>query len=379
MKTIFILSLILAAYSYFIYPLILWIASILFGKRVKKAAVIKNVSLIISAYNEEDIIEKKLKNSLKLDYPVDKLEIIVASEAVDGTNDIVRRYAEKGVKLFSYAKREGKAATLYRAVPETSGEILVFSDANAMYERDAIRKLVQNFADDRIGCVSGVLQYKNPSGASAGRDESRYWRYEIFLKKIESKLFALLGANGSIFALRRKAYLPLNKYRGDDFELPINSKIEGFGSVLEPAAISYEEGNKFYSQEFKRKVRIVSWNFESALLLLRRALQRKRYFVAFLLLSHKILRWWLSLFLVFIFLSSLFLVKSGGLYAFFFIIQAIFYSVALTAYLMDKYTGKRPDKPLSIPYYFCMVNVAASIGLFKSLSNRTESLWNRNR
>jgi len=379
MKTIFFLSLIFAAYSYFIYPLILWIASILFGKHVKKAAVIKNVSLIISAYNEEDIIEEKLKNSFKLDYPADKLEIVVASEAVDGTNDIVRRYAEKGVKLFSYAKREGKAATLYRTVPKISGEILVFSDANAMYEKDAIRNLVQNFADDRIGCVSGVLQYENLSGASAGRDESRYWRYEICLKKIESKLFSLLGANGSIFALRREAYFPLSKYRGDDFELPINSKIEGFGSVLEPTAVSYEEGNELYSREFKRKVRIVSWNFESALLLLRRALRKKRYFVAVLLLSHKILRWWLSLFLVLVFISSLFLVMSGGLYAFFFVIQAIFYSAALAAYLMDKYKGKWPDKPLSIPYYFCMVNVAASIALFKSLSNKTESLWDRNR
>ena len=140
----------------------------MFGKKVNKKEIYPYVSLIISAYNEENVMRQKIENSLELDYPKEKLEIIVASESTDKTNEIVKEYKDKGVTLYAYEKREGKRATLYRTVPLAKGEIIVFSDANAIYKKDAVKKIVRNFSDKRIGCVSGRLRYINQKRSIIG-------------------------------------------------------------------------------------------------------------------------------------------------------------------------------------------------------------------
>ena len=382
MLVVFIISLACILYVYFGYPAMLAISSMIVGKEHKKREFYPTVSIIISAYNEEGVIRKKIENLLRLDYPFDKLEIIVASESDDKTDKIVQEYSSQGIKLFSYNGREGKAATLYKAVPQTCGEILVFSDANAMFKPDAIKQLVCNFADPEVGCVSGMMLFKGAEKSSASKGQNAYWRYEIGLKKLSSRLKTCTGGvHGSIFALRREAYLPLNKYRGDDFELTINAATSGWRIVFEPKAISFEEPTDTIGEEFKRKVRIVSWNFESSLMLLWRALCKGQIFISVQLLSHKILRWLVSVFLVLILLSSVLLsLKYKGIYfKVFTLAQLFFYLLAFLGYIFDKAIGGKVPQVLLMPYFFCSINIAALAGVCKSISGKTEILWEKSR
>jgi cellulose synthase/poly-beta-1,6-N-acetylglucosamine synthase-like glycosyltransferase len=380
MEFVFFLSLFLIAYPYLGYPLILWFLAMLWGRKIVRQDITPTLTLIISAYNEEEIIAAKLANSLELDYPKDRLEIVVASESDDRTNEIVRGYESQGVKLFNYSTREGKTATLFRVVPRTRGEVLVFSDANAFYQPDAIRKLVRNFADSRVGVVCGQLCYRNPKKTAAGKAESLYWRYENWLKTLASRLLSLNGVNGSIFALRREAFLPLNRFRGDDFELAVNAAIHGHGVVFEPEAVSVEEASDTFYQEFNRRVRIISWMFGGARLLLKKAAQQGRWLVAFQLLSHKIIRWCVPVFMVLLFISNLWLAQEGHLfYLFLFFGQLSFYGIAVYAFISNIIRGRPLPRGVTLIYYFCTVNLAALVGLFKSVRIRSGTVWEKNR
>src|SRR5438105_15336871 len=186
-KIIFILSLLLVAYAYAGYPVLIFILSRLFHRPVHKAEITPKVSLIITAYNEERDIAAKLDNTLALDYPADKLEIIVASDcSSDRTDDIARSFAARGVRLHRQAERWGKTAAQNSAVELARGDVLLFSDATTLYERDVLRALAPNFADPSVGCVAGRLVYVDAAASSGGRGAKSYWGYETFLKTRES-------------------------------------------------------------------------------------------------------------------------------------------------------------------------------------------------
>jgi cellulose synthase/poly-beta-1,6-N-acetylglucosamine synthase-like glycosyltransferase len=377
MLTFFLISGAVLVYIFIGYPLLIAALSRLIGRSVLKANITPRVSLIISAYNEKDVITEKLENTLSLDYPGDKLEIIVASEATDGTNELVRGYADRGVILHAYDNREGKPATLYRTLPHATGEIVVFSDANAMYRKDALSMLVRNFADPRVGCVSGRLIYVNPNGCAIGKGESAYWEFEFILKGMLSRLMRLSGGvNGSIFAIRRALYNPIDKYRGDDFELSNRIQIAGYGVVLEPEAISFEETSATSRQEFRRKVRLATWNLKSTLILMREAFAAGKPLTGFILLSHRFLRYTTPLWLIGLLISSAFL--TGGLSRWVFLLQVLFYAAAFGGYLLE--LRRHPVKAFFlIPFYFCMVNAAALMALQKSVTRHTETLWEKAR
>jgi len=377
MLIIFIFSLSILIYIFFGYPVILWILSALFGKKVNKKDFYPYVSLIISAYNEEKVIGQKIENSLELDYPKEKLEIIVASESTDKTNEIVNEYKKESIILYAYEKREGKRATLYKTVPLAKGEIIVFSDANAIYERDAIKKMVSNFSDKRIGCVSGRLRYVNPKELAIGKGEATYWEYDFILKMLASRLFALGGGvNGSIFAIRKELYDPIDKYRGDDFEISNRIEINGHGVILEPEAISYEETSENSKQEFKRKVRLATWNLKSTLMLLIEAVQKARLLTAFILFSHRFLRYITPVWLIILFLSNSFFLNTSLIYLFF--LQILFYLLAIAGVIMER-NNRKINSFLLIPFYFSMVNYAALVALIKNLFSKTEILWEKTR
>lgn len=373
----FLLSLAVLFYIFIGYPIVMAVLSALFAKTVRREDITPEVSLVISAYNEQDVIRAKLENTLALDYPKEKLEIIVASEATDNTNDIVRRFADLGVILFAYENREGKPATLYRTVPLARGEIIVFSDANALYRKDALRKLVRNFADPRVGCVSGRLTYVNSKESAIGEGESAYWEFEFLLKGMLSRLMRLSGGvNGSIFAIRKALYSPIDKHRGDDYELSNRIQIAGHGVVLEPEAVSFEEASATSRQEFRRKVRLATWNLQSTLILMREALSGRKLLTVFILFSHRFLRYTTPLWLLTLFVSNMFLLEGMPLWVF--LLQVLFYLTALAGYVLEK--QKRPVKAVFlIPFYFCMVNVAAFMALLKNLSRKTETLWEKAR
>jgi len=366
----------LILYAYVGYPIILMGLAALFGRRPSMdESFTPTMSLLIPAYNEERVIAGKLENALALDYPEGKLEIIVASESDDGTDAIVRRYAARGVTLLSSEVRRGKVANLARAIPASRGALLVFTDANAMFRPDALRKLARHFADARVGAVSGRLVYTNPEGAAAAAGERAYWSFEMILKRASSRLGSLPGANGSLFALRRELYAPISERRGDDFELPIRAILQGKDSVLEPEAISEEMAGGRYRDEFRRKVRIINWMLVSAVILLREAIAARRWLLAFQLISHKLNRWAVPFWLIPLFPVSLILAPRGGFYLLAAAAQVFLYAGAIAGLAVYKLRLEVP-RILMLPHYFVVVNLASFAGIISAMAGR-EVHWHK--
>jgi cellulose synthase/poly-beta-1,6-N-acetylglucosamine synthase-like glycosyltransferase len=368
----------LILYSFILYPVILWALALLFGRRSRAdEGHTPSVSVLIPAYNEEGVIARKIENTLVLEYPPEKLEILVASESDDGTDGIVRSYEGRGVILLPSDRRRGKVANLNRAVPESGGEILLLTDANAMLQPDALRKIVRHFADERIGSVSGRLTYDNPGGGGAGASEGLYWGMEQIIKRASSRLFSLPGANGSIFAVRRQCYRPIAEDRGDDFEIPIRCIVDGHGSILEPEAISMEDATGGFVQEYHRKVRIINWMLRSALILLGEAIGRRRWLLAFQLLSHKINRWAVPVWLVGLFVANLFLLDRGTLFQATAAAQAGLLAVAVIFLAVDRLIT--PLRGLmGVPAYLLVINAASIVGIVSCLLGR-EVTWHKTR
>jgi cellulose synthase/poly-beta-1,6-N-acetylglucosamine synthase-like glycosyltransferase len=368
----------LILYSYIVYPILLGLLALLFGRKSRAdEAHAPSVSILIPAFNEEAFIARKIENALALDYPRERIEILVVSESTDGTDAIVRRYEKEGVRLLPSAVRRGKVANLNRAVPESRGEILVFTDANAMIRPDALRKIVRHFADPRIAAVSGRLVYSNPDRAAAGHAEGIYWGMEQWIKLASSRLFCLPGANGSLFGVRRSRYRPIAEDRGDDFEIPIRCIIDGYGSILEPEAISVEGSTLRFLHEYRRKVRIINWMLRSALILTGEAVMRGRWWLVFQILSHKINRWAGAFWLVGLFVSNLLLLDRGPFFVATAAAQAGFYCVAVTLLIVDH--AVRPLSGwLGLPVYFIVVNAASAAGIVTGLLGR-EVTWHRTR
>lgn len=285
-------------YIYAGYPLILKLIVLVRGVRgVRREPILPHVSLVISAYNEARTIREKLENALALDYPADRLEIVVVSDASeDGTDGIVRAFAGRGVRLLRQEARRGKTAGLNAAVPQLGGAIVVFSDANAMYERDAIRMLVRNFADPEVGCVTGEARYLpgRPTGATLG--ERAYWDYEILVKRLETDVGSMVGGDGAIYAIRRELWQTLPEDAINDFLNPLQIVEAGWRSAYEPGAVAYEHTAGDARREYRRRVRIVSRSWR-AVFQARGVLNPFRAgLFTFCLISHKVLRWMTGLF-----------------------------------------------------------------------------------
>jgi len=362
-------------YVYFGYACLLILLAVFKGKKlIQEKEFTPGVSLVTVAYNEEKVIRKKIENSLALDYPHDKLEIIVASDgSTDKTAEIVAEYAVKGIKLNHSIERKGKTAAQNDAVSKSRGEVIVFSDANAIYARNAIKKLVRNFDDKRVGCVCGELKYTNSSESVAGKSESLYWKYEKFLKRKESQISSLLGVTGSIYAVRRALYVPLKQDIISDFVEPLKIVRNRHKVVYEPEAISFEKASADMKTEFERKTRIVTRSIRG--LFNERELLNpfKHGIFSIQLISHKLLRWTVPLFLIGLFVSNLFLWDNGNVYRSLLIFQIVFYLSALVAWVFELIGSQ--IKLFYIPYYFCMVNSAALVGWFKYLTGQKEVVW----
>jgi cellulose synthase/poly-beta-1,6-N-acetylglucosamine synthase-like glycosyltransferase len=366
----------LIAWSYAGYPIFITLLSWVAGRRrARDEAHLPRLSLIIPAYNEERVIAGKLENVLGLDYPRDRLEVLVASESNDGTDDIVARHAPQGVILIPSAVRRGKVANQHRAVERATGDVLVFTDANAMLRRDALRKLARCFADPRVGSVSGRLAYRTPYGTASAYGEEIYWDMEQLVKRASSRLGSLPGANGSLFALRRPLYRPLSADRGDDFELPIRVILQGYESILEPEAVSEEAPAGTYRDEYRRKVRIINWMVVSALILLKEAVAKGRWLLALQLLSHKLNRWAVPFWLLALLPVSLWLAAAQPAYLAAVGLQVVVYVLALVGLAMDL-TGLPVPSLVGLPLYFAMVNAASCVGILTRLAGR-EARWHK--
>jgi len=330
------------------------------------------VSLLVSAWNEATVIRRKLENALELDYPADRLEILVGSDGSDdGTDEIVASLDDPRVRLSS-APRVGKVGVLNRLVPMARGEILVFSDANTHFDPAAIRMLVRHFRDSAVGVVCGGLRLYNPS--RTGYEESTYWKYETFLKFMEGKWGAVMGANGGIYAMRRSLWETLP---GDtvveDFVVAGRCLLRGRKVIYEPEAVAFEETTEDYARERARRARIAAGNFQ-ALVVLRRLLSPARPFVAFAFLSHKVLRWFAPFFLLGALLSNL-LLAGRSPYDLALLAQLGFYGLALAGRL--GWSRGMLGGAASAARYFTEMNWGMLQGFFRWLFGTQKATWDR--
>jgi cellulose synthase/poly-beta-1,6-N-acetylglucosamine synthase-like glycosyltransferase len=369
---VFWASLALLAYVYAGYPLLLFLLGSLRREGRRTGPVrLPRVSLIISAYNEADVIREKIQNSLALDYPRQRLEIVVACDGcTDATAAIAREFAADGVRVFDLPRR-GKNGTLNEVVPQTRGDIILFTDANGKFQSDALSVLVGHFADPRVGCVCGELIYLSADDNIVAKGYNVYWRYDQQLKRLESRLACLLGANGSIFAIRKKLYQPLNGAVCNDMVLPIQVAAHGYHVVYEPGAISREAGSKDASEELGRRSRIVGRGILGVREVLGQVVRGRRPLLLWELLSRKFLRYCTPLFLVGLGVSNLFL--TTGIYRWTLAAQAAFYGAALASMALRR-VGVHL-RPLSLPHYFLLGNVAAALGWWKVLAGRELTKW----
>ncbi len=376
---IFWFSIFLFFYVFIGYPVFISCLGKFFPRsRVRDESFQPMVTLIISAYNEEEVIREKILNSLELSYPKEKLEIIVVSDAsTDRTDDIVREFEAQGVFLKRMSQRGGKTLGLNSAVPEAGGEIIVFSDANAMYEDNAVGKLVRNFKDHRVGCVTGDSLYVNLEGSRVGGNEKSYWDYDRFLKVMETKVGSMVGSDGALFAIRKSLYAPLDFDDINDFVLPLKIVSNGYDCIFEQEAICKESATTYLEEEFRRKVRVVnrSWN---GFWKVKKLLNPFRYgWFSVQLFSHKLLRWLVPIPLVLIFFSSIWLVNHHWFYFAAVIVQVVGY--ALGGYGILQEIRRMPNNWLSFPAYFLTVMVASVIGIVKSIQGERITVWNPER
>ena len=374
LQIVFWLSAAALFYVYVGYPILVFLVSRVFPKRVESSSIEPSVTVIITAYNEERDIAAKLKNTLLIDYPKDKFEILVASDgSTDRTDEIVREFSEHGVRLFRQEGRVGKTYTQNKAVEQADGEIILFSDATTMYQPDVLRAMLPNFADGTVGCVAGKLIYVDESDSTVGTGAKSYWSYETFLKESESRACSLIGASGCLYAVRKSAYVPMYKEACSDFLICTSTYRQGLRSVYEPRAVCTEETNRRPDKEFQMRVRIVSQTFTD--LWRNRDMMNpfKSGFFAVQLISHKLLRYLVPLFLALAFVSSGLLALWSTFFVAIFGLQVIFYLTALLAWVLESRRSRLGL--LAIPLYFVLTNASSAVGFYKFLRGERFAKW----
>jgi len=342
------------------YPILISILSLFFKQKTRSKEITPKVSLIIAAYNEEPVIEKKIKNSLKLDYP--NLEIIVVSDgSTDNTNKICKKY--KKIKLIEIKQRAGKINALNTAVPQAKGEILVFSDANVYYKEDCIKQLVKHFNDPKVGCVTGHVKLIAKQGKHK-QGEGIYTRIERLIQIKESELSSVIGLDGAMYSLKKELYQPLGNYFIEDFIMGMNIIKQGYRVIYEKNAKAIEQSALSIKDEFKRKSRIVAGGFQSLKSLF---FLIKYPLILFQFISHKLLRWLLSIFMILIFILNIILI-SNPVYQITLYLQILLYLFTIIGSII----------PIFSPFfYFTTMQIASFWGFFKYFFKLQKVTWTK--
>ncbi len=376
---LFWLILALIVYTYAGYPFLLSVAARIRPRKFQRQDILPSVSIIIAAYNEEKSIEKKLLNCLELDYPKEKMEIIVASDfSTDKTHEIVNRFENKNIRLLIGQERKGKTAGRNRTVPLAQGEIIVLSDATGMYHPDALKKLVRHFADRRVGCVAGILRYVNPTDSMVGSGEGLYWRYEVLLRTKESMLGNLIAVSGSIYAFRKELFRHIPEALADDLIMPLMIRKLGFNSVYEPEAVCIEEASKSNQEESAKRVRIAIRNI-MGLLYMKELLNVFKYgLFSIELFSHKILRLMIPIFLMALFFLNISIARISAFYSLFLLAQVSFYVLAFLGNILQG-KHKKTNNLLYIPLFFCLTNLSIMQGIVKYFFGHRKAVWEPSR
>ncbi len=373
------------AYNYAGYPIVLYFLRLLAQaksdftflvsrrnrRRLGRPAFQPCVAIIVSAFNEEAVIEARVRNLLEVSYPSNLFEILIGLDSpTDATAQILGQFRSPRVHVFHFSTRRGKLAVISDLARQTSAQILVFTDANTMFEPDCVTNLVRHFSDSTVGAVSG----EEIRVVKAGTDpaaERLYWRYESAMKILESRLGCLHSANGSVYAIRRDLFLPRPNLVVEDFQIPLDVRFRGFQVLYDPDAIAIEEIAPTFTSQFERRVRLGAGNFQT-LFANPNYLNPFNGLPAFAYWSHRVLRWLTPLLLILALVCTLGLV-SQLLYRFLLVGQCAFYLMALVGFLRK--TRQRPVGISRGPFYFCSMNLALLLGLFRYLTGRQSVAW----
>ena len=377
MEILFYIFLLLCSYSYFIYPLILKALPVrsLWNDPPADENDLPALSLIITVHNEEDRIREKLDGTLALDYPADRLEIIVASDfSVDTTDTIAESYADQGIHLVRADQRKGKEYAQLCAIREAAGEILVFSDVATTIPPDAFRKLASAFIDERVGALSSEDRFISQDGRVAG--EGAYVKYEMWLRRLESDRAGLVGLSGSFFAARREVCADWDIYSPSDFNTALNCAKQGLVAVTSAEVVGIYQDVKDSGLEFRRKVRTVIRGL-TAIVRHPEVLNPFRMgLFAFQVWSHKIMRWAVPWFMLGFALVTLLLQAQGGIYQAALVAQLVFYGIALLGWISER---ARENSAVRIIFFFVQTNLALAQAVASFLVGKRMTVWTPSR
>ncbi len=372
--TVFWLAAAAAAYTWAGYPLLLGLVARLAPPRVHPPGRLPRLSVLIAAHNEADVIEAKLQSTLRQRYPPDRLEVIVVSDGSDdGTDDRVARSADPRVRLIRQEPRAGKSAALNLAAAAATGDVLVFTDANALFAPEALARLGAAFADPRVGLASGQGLYRRAEPGDAPVVGNGYARYEAWIRRGESALGFLASADGAIYGLRRRLFRTLGPAEVNDLLHPIQAALAGDACRFVPGACTVEPPSADATQEFRRHVRIIAQGFVLLAAWLPRLVAAGRGRAVWALVSHRLLRWTTAPVLAAALGTNAVLAAGHPLYAVTLALQLGFYAVALAGRLAER-RGLRLG-PLALPHYFCVVVAAGMAGLVRALWRGADAVW----
>lgn len=379
-EILFWILLFIAFYAYIGYGILLWaLVAIkqLFNskKNTEQLADFPAVTLLVAAYNEQDIIVDKVINSLELDYPKDKLKIVFVTDgSTDKTPEILKSFDK--ITVYHRSERKGKMAAINRVMPLIASPITIFTDANALLNKAAIKEMVAHFVNPKVGVVAGEKRILNKNATTAEIGEGLYWKYESFLKRLDAQLYSTVGAAGELYAIRTELFEELEADTLlDDFVLSLRICQKGYVTAYEPNAYAMETASAAISEEFKRKIRISAGGFQSVVRL-KALLNPFRFsWLTFQYVSHRVLRWAVVPFglVLLVLLSALLVAKP--LFMLFFVAQVFFYGLAFLGYIFEQKGQK--IKAFYIPYYFSFMNVAALWGFQRYIKNNQSVLWEK--
>ena len=340
------------------------------------------VTLFIAAYNEIDYVEAKMKNSLELEYPKEKLNIVwVTDGSNDGTSELLKKYPNAIV--YHSNARNGKIGAMNRGMEFVKTPIVIFSDANTMLGKESVRRIVNKFGDEKVGCVSGEKRIINKeSDVASGAGEGLYWKYESTLKKWDAELYSVVGAAGELFAIRTKLYRHVEKDTLlDDFVISLRVAQEGYTIQYDPEAYAIENASANVKEELKRKIRISAGGIQS-IVRLNNLLNIFKYgTLSFQYISHRVLRWTITPLCLILLIPVLSLIAfndgilDNTFYTILFWLQIAFYFAALTGWYFENRAVK--IKALFVPYYFFIMNLSVVLGFFRYLNNSQSVNWER--
>lgn len=375
MGIILIIIFALAFYTYLGYPLMLWMVSRR-KPHIVDVTYRPRVTILVAAYNEIEVIEAKIHNSLALHYPEELIEYIFASDGSDdGTTELIRKYESNRFKSVAIATRGGKARALRMSILTVTGDIVILSDANTMIASDAVQKLVRHFKDPNIGAVSGDVQIEKSTGGF-GESEGIYYRIERFIQKYESEAGSIIGVDGALYGIRKQLFsLPDDNVILDDFVISMNVVNSGYRVLYDPEALATENATPTITQEMRRKNRVVAGGYQA---LFRYGIlgNISQAWIMFCFISHKLLRWTLPVLLLLAVTINPIVVIYDGWYGYTVLLffQIIFYVLAIIGWLKERH-WKAPL--FSIPFYFTMVNISGIWGFSRFITGSQKVTWKK--